>query len=186
VNLRRRPVLDGLHVRDFLADPDKGVERIAEFVGILEDDHRQVGRIRNHLNMGDTHFRTMLNAAHAQRTRWEAQQGGRAMRVGHFRDAGGFVAAVGVDAADQRHAVADFVAGLVHHPGLFVHGAGVHLGGMSVDGHRGNAIDIRRKGEVAAGFGPVEFVVRVERGKRRRDYTLGDVVFETGHIEILC
>ena len=92
------------------------------------------------------------------------------------------MAAIGVDAGDQRHTVADLVAGLVHHAGLFVKRAGMDFRGVAIDGDGCDTVDIGGKREMAPGFCPVELEIRIERGECRRDDTMGDVVFETCHV----
>ena len=124
----------------------------------------------------------MLDAAHAHGIGREAEEGGGAVRFGHLCKADCFVAAIGIDAGDQRHAVADLVAGLGHHPGLFVECAGVYFRRMAVDGNRRDAVYVCGERQVTPGFRPVEFEIRIEGGKRRGDHTMRVVVFKTGHI----
>ena len=109
VHLRCRPVLDRHHVWHLFADPHQRIERVGKLVAVLKNYHWQVRRIRDQLHMGDTHLRTSLNTAHAERTRREAEQSGCAVRVRHARDIRSDVATVCVYAANQGHAVAYLV-----------------------------------------------------------------------------
>ncbi len=181
MHLRWRPVLDRLHVGDLFAYPDQRIERIGEFVLVLEHDHGQIGRIRDHLHMGNAHFRPALDAAHAHRCGRETEKRGGAVGLGHACDVRGDVAAIGIDAADQRHAVAHLVRGFVHHAGLFVQRAGMDFRRMAVHGYRRDAVDIGGERQVLPGLYPVEIIIGIECRQRRRNDPVGNVILEPRH-----
>jgi hypothetical protein len=91
------PVLDRPDRRNRIDKLHQRLERIlhAAFLGILEQDQRQVGGVGDRQEMRFRHFGAQI-AAHADRIGREHQQGGRACFFRHARKARRLEAAVGV------------------------------------------------------------------------------------------
>ena len=102
--------------------------------------------------MSESHSRSPANPAHTESARWKAEQRRCPVLFRHPGDSGGFLAAIGVDAANQRDTIPDFLAGLIKHPTLFVERAGMHFRCVGVDRDGADAFGPRDKRQVAAGF----------------------------------
>ena len=113
------PVLDRAHARHRIHDPDERSERVALSARerILEQDQRQVGNIGDALEIIDCHLRALAEGVDPG---GEHEQGGRAARVRHFREAHRFERAFAVDAVDDGQARADFILGEREHALLLV------------------------------------------------------------------
>ena len=178
------PVLDGADRRHLVAHPQQRLLRIA-LAGrerILENDQRQIGRIRDALEMRDRHLGIL---AHRERRRRKHQQRGSAAGRRHLGDARGFEAAVGPDAMDQRQSVADLVLRDLEHPALLLEGAGGDFGRMRVDGQRRNALGRRDVADMAAERSLVDRQIVVERQQYRRDNAVWQIVRMTRHSGLL-
>ena len=178
---RRRPVLDGADRRHLVDHAQQRLHGIGVVRRILEHDDRQVGRIGNHLEMGERHLGPHLAAHHEDRVRRQHQQARCAGFLGHARDARRLVAAIGVDAVDHRQGIAGLLHGKVEHAALLIEGAGMDLGGMGVDRDRRDAVDPGDVTQMIAGRLLVDGEVVVEGEQRGRDHAGGHVVVEAGH-----
>ena len=136
------PVLDGADGRHLLAHPDERIARIA-LTGcqrILERNQRQACGVSDAAEMLHRHGRRLTER---ERRRREHQERRGAPLFRHPGDAGGFEAAVGPDAVDDRQLAADLVLRDGEHAALLIESAGGDLGRMGVHGDGGEALDRR-------------------------------------------
>ena len=177
-----RPILDRADRGHGLDETQQGLVRIAEPAGqrIVEADQWQAGRGRDRREMGQRHFRPEL-APHAHALRWKDQQCGGAVGLGEPGNAGGFEAAIGIDPGDDRQPVAELVHREAHDLALLIDRAGMHFGGMAIDGQRRNTGDRGDIAQMLAIGGFVDREIGFERQQHRRDDALRQPILEARH-----
>ena len=99
----------------------------------------------------------------------------------HRRDIGCDQARIGIDSGHHRQTVADLVHGQVENPSLLLDGAGMHLGGMGIDGDRGQALDRGDVPQMLAVFRRIDGEIIVERQQAGRNDAGGNEIFEAWH-----
>ncbi len=119
----RRPVLDGANGRHLVEQPLQRRRRIAlpRRQRILKYDQRQIGRVRNGLEMRQRHLGRL---AKREGSRRENQQCRSATCLSLPRNPRRLQAAVRPDAVNDRQPVADLLARDLHEAALLVAGAG--------------------------------------------------------------
>ena len=135
-------------------------------------------RVGDALEMLDRHGRRL---SERERRRRKHQQRRGAALLRHAGDAGGFEAAVGPHAVDDRQPAADLVLRDVEHAALFVEAAGGDLGRMGVDGDGGKARGRRHVAQVLAEARLVDRQIVRERQEDGRNDAVRHIVGVTGH-----